>query len=221
MRKMIPNLLALLAALNLVWLFVFNYRMPSFFTKTGSREEQSIEQEALSPAEEEEAQAPETAEEGAEAGEAALQEAGQQQTGQQQTSQQEAEQQEAGEQETEAVQAPAGQTAAETGEENAQGAGENPAGAGGTTAQAGEAEGQEAGEAATLEGQRTCHPADGNTPNIRSGPGSDYGVIRMAAYNEVMNVRGEAEGGWLPIRTQDGLEGYIYADMLIIDDEAQ
>ena len=197
MRKMIPNLLALLAALNLVWLFVFNYRMPSFFTKTGSREEQSIEQEALSPAEEEEAQAPETAEEGAEAGEAALQEAGQQ----------EAEQQEAGEQETEAVQAPAGQTAAETGEENAQGAGENPAGAGGITAQAGEAEGQEAGEAATLEGQRTCHPADGNTPNIRSGPGSDYGVIRMAAYNEVMIVRGEAEGGWLPIRTQDGLEG--------------
>ena len=216
MRKMIPNLLALLAVLNLVWLFVFNYRMPSFFTKTESREEQSIEQEALSPAEEEEAQAPETAEEGSEAGEAALEEAGHQQTGLQ-----EAEQQEAGEQETEAVQAPAGQTAAETGEENAQGAGENPAGAGGTTAQAGEAEGQEAGEAATLEGQRTCHPADGNTPNIRSGPGSDYGVIRMAAYNEVMTVRGEAEGGWLPIRTQDGLEGYIYADMLIIDDEAQ
>jgi hypothetical protein len=209
MRKIIPNLLAVLAVLNLVWLFVFNYRMPSFFTKIAGREEQSIEQEALSPSEEGEVQAPETSEEGAETGEAALQEAGQQETNQQ-----------TGQQETAAAQAPAEQTGGQAAGEAAEGAAENPAGTGDAATQAGEAEAQ-AGETISLEGQRTCRPADGNTPNIRSGPGSDYGVIRMAAYDEVMIVRGEAEGGWLPIQTQDGLEGYIYEGMLIIDEEAQ
>lgn len=198
MRKIIPNLLAVLAVLNLVWLFVFNYRMPSFFTKIAGREEQSIEQEALSPSEE-----------GAETGEAALQEAGQQETNQQ-----------TGQQETAAAQAPAEQTGGQAAGEAAEGAAENPAGTGDAATQAGEAEAQ-AGGTISLEGQRTCRPADGNTPNIRSGPGSDYGVIRMAAYDEVMIVRGEAEGGWLPIQTQDGLEGYIYEGMLIIDEEAQ
>ena len=200
MRKIIPNLLAVLAVLNLVWLFVFNYRMPSFFTKIAGWDEQSIEQEALSPSEEGDAQAPETSEEGAETGEAALQEAGQQ--------------------ETAAGQAPAEQTGGQAAGEAAEGAAENPAGTGDAATQAGEAEAQ-AGGTISLEGQRTCRPADGNTPNIRSGPGSDYGVIRMAAYDEVMIVRGEAEGGWLPIQTQDGLEGYIYEGMLIIDEEAQ
>jgi hypothetical protein len=180
MRKIIPNLLAVLAVLNLVWLFVFNYRMPSFFTKIAGREEQSIEQEA----------------------------------GQQETNQQ------SGQQETAAAQAPAEQTGGQAAGEAAEGAAENPAGTGDAATQAGEAEAQ-AGETISLEGQRTCRPADGNTPNIRSGPGSDYGVIRMAAYDEVMIVRGEAEGGWLPIQTQDGLEGYIYEGMLIIDEVAQ
>ena len=192
MRKIIPNLLAVLAVLNLVWLFVFNYRMPSFITDFTARLEQSAEQEDVSFPEEE-ALTAETEEEGTEEEEEAHQEASQQ--------------------EAEEGQAPAGQEAAEAAGENTQEAGENPAGEGDGTAQA--------GETIALEGERTCRPADGNTPNIRSGPGSDYGVLRMAAYDEVMIVRGEEEGGWLPIRTQDGLEGYIFAGMLIIDEEAQ
>ena len=43
----------------------------------------------------------------------------------------------------------------------------------------------------------------------------------MARFDEVMIIRGEEEGGWLPIRTLDGQEGYIYSGMLIIDDQAQ
>ena len=71
------------------------------------------------------------------------------------------------------------------------------------------------------EGERTCHPSDGNTSNIRTGPGGNYEVLRMAAYDEVMIVRGEEEDEWLPIRTKGGLEGYIFAGMLVIDENAQ
>ncbi len=200
MKRMIPYLLALIAVLNLIWLFAFNYKMPSFFSRFAASEARNTEKEALSPAEEEEVQAPETAAEESEA---------------EQNTPQETVQQEAA-----AVQTPPGQTAGEAAEGTAEGTVGAVAGTGGTENETGETAAQ-TGETVSLEGERTCRPADGNTPNIRSGPGSDYGVLRMAAYDEVMIIRGEDEGGWLPIRTQDGLEGYIFTGMLIIDEEAQ
>ena len=183
MRRIIPYILAALAVLNLVWLFGFDYKIPSAFTHFTVRETQTTEEEeeVSVPEKEEEAQTQEPVEEaakGEEAGQETLQQAGVQETAEEQ--------------------APAEQTA-----------------------QAPDNGPPAAAETVPAEGERTCRPADGNTPNIRSGPGQDYGVIRMARFDEVMIIRGEEEGGWLPIRTLDGQEGYIYSGMLIIDDQAQ
>lgn len=64
----------------------------------------------------------------------------------------------------------------------------------------------------------TCKPKEGNAPNIRSGPGTDYNVVGTADYGEIMAVTGDAENGWLPIRTVDGLEGYVFADLVTVMD---
>ena len=199
MRRFIPYILAVIAALNLVWLFGFDYKIPSFFTRTPSRIDSLPEEEDLPEEEGEEAQAAEAAEEGTGQGTEEAAEGGQAL-------------QEAGPQETAAAQAPV-QTPQIPVRAEAETPGEAPAPAGVTAA------GTE--EIKPAAGERTCRPADGNTPNIRSGPGQDYGVIRMAGSDEVLIVRGEDEGGWLPIRTLDGQEGYVYAGMLIIDEQAQ
>ena len=183
MRRIIPYILVALAVLNLVWLFGFDYKIPSFFYRITVRETQSTEEEVSVPETEDAAQVQEPAEEaphGEETEQEALQETNLQET------------------------ADAGETPAAAGEPAA--VSETPAASGEPAAEAGE---------------RTCRPADGNTPNIRSGPGQDYGVIRMARYDEVMIIRGEDEGGWLPIRTQDGEEGYVFSGMLIIDEQTQ
>lgn len=69
---------------------------------------------------------------------------------------------------------------------------------------------------ATETAERTCRPTEGNAPNIRSGPGSNNDVIGAAGADEIMTVRGDAENGWLPIRTAAGLEGYVFADLVEI-----
>ena len=80
----------------------------------------------------------------------------------------------------------------------------------------GQGEGQETAEEGTgLETtEKTCRPTEGNAPNIRSGPGSNFDVIGAAGADEILVVRGEAEAGWLPIRTTAGLEGYVFADLV-------
>jgi uncharacterized protein YgiM (DUF1202 family) len=80
---------------------------------------------------------------------------------------------------------------------------------------------EETGGDAGEEGEKTCRPQEGNTPNIRSGPGQDYDVVGMVMEDEVLTVRGEEEEGWLPIRTGDGLEGYVFADLLVMEEDAQ
>ena len=80
---------------------------------------------------------------------------------------------------------------------------------------------EDAGETPEGERVRTCSPYEGNTPNIRSGPGMDYEVIGMAMPGEVLFVRGDEEDGWLPIRTGDGLEGYVFSGMVFMELETQ
>jgi len=62
MRRIIPCILALIAVLNLVWLFGFDYKIPSFLTRTAEREAGGIVEEEPA-AKEEEAGAPEPEEE--------------------------------------------------------------------------------------------------------------------------------------------------------------
>ncbi len=87
----------------------------------------------------------------------------------------------------------------------------------------GQGEGTEtAEEGAGLEtAETTCRPTEGNAPNIRSGPGSNFDVIGAAGADEIMTVRGEAELGWLPIRTAAGLEGYVFADLVEVMEQAE
>ena len=174
MKRIIPTILAVLAVINMIWLFVFDYRIPSLPGR-GSKEaaEPSYTEEEIQAA--------------------------------------------AGEDMTE-------QTAAENGEEPAAGEAvqeekqETEEGAQTEETEEG-AQTEEAEEGdQTEEAERTCRPAEGNAPNIRSGPGSDNEVIGSVGEGEVMTVRGEEEDGWLPIRTADGLEGYVFADLVVMDE---
>lgn len=156
MKRIIPTILAVLAVINLVWLFVFDYRIPSLPGGFSFGQAKPVISEETLPAAEGE-------EEGAEQAEDKNVE--------------------------EPVQAVL-ETAAENQEEGGQ----------------------------TEEAEMTCRPLEGNTPNIRSGPGSEYDVVGLVGSESVMTVRGEAEGGWLPIRTQDGLEGYVFEELVVIDE---
>lgn len=52
--------------------------------------------------------------------------------------------------------------------------------------------------------------------NIRKGPGTNYDVLTTAVYNEILTVYG-AENGWVHVRNEEGIEGYVsevYIEML-------
>ena len=183
MKRIIPTILAVLAVINMIWLFVFDYRIPSLPGR-GSKEaaEPSYTEEEIQAAAGEDMTEQTAAENGEEpaAGEAVQEE----------------------KQETE--------EGAQT-EETEEGAQTEEAEEGAQTEEAEEGD-------QTEEAERTCRPAEGNAPNIRSGPGSDNEVIGSVGEGEVMTVRGEEEDGWLPIRTADGLEGYVFADLVVMDE---
>lgn len=69
------------------------------------------------------------------------------------------------------------------------------------------------------ERERTCRVAEGNIPNLRSGPGSNYDVVGSAYEGEILTVTGPEEDGWLPIRNADGLEGYVFAGLVVYQDQ--
>lgn len=163
MRKIIPYIIAIVAALNLIWLFAFDYKIPDFINNTFDKMFHSAAAEDAAPAEEENGEEQQTAEGAAEQG---TQEAGQEAAGAE----------------------PGMPAVTETGIV------------------------QE--ETVPETAERTCQPTEGTAPNIRSGPGSNYDVIGAANNEDIMVVRGDAEGGWLPIRTKDGLEGYVFADLV-------
>jgi len=50
--------------------------------------------------------------------------------------------------------------------------------------------------------------------NIRQGPGTDQPVVGKAAHNEVVNVISKANDQWSLIRTDKGVEGYVYSQYL-------
>lgn len=52
--------------------------------------------------------------------------------------------------------------------------------------------------------------------NVREGPGTNYDILTTASYNEILTVYG-AEKGWVHIRNEEGIEGYVsetYVEML-------
>lgn len=50
--------------------------------------------------------------------------------------------------------------------------------------------------------------------NIRKGPGTDQPIVGKAAHHEVVTVVSQSSDLWWLVRTEDGEEGYAYAQYL-------
>lgn len=50
--------------------------------------------------------------------------------------------------------------------------------------------------------------------NIRKGPGTDQPIVGKAAHDEIINLVSRANDQWWLVRTNDGEEGYAYAQYL-------
>ncbi|WP_316756329.1 SH3 domain-containing protein [Pedobacter aquatilis] len=50
--------------------------------------------------------------------------------------------------------------------------------------------------------------------NIRKGPGTDQPIVGKAAHNEVITLVNRSNDLWWLVRTNDGEEGYCYAQYL-------
>lgn len=52
--------------------------------------------------------------------------------------------------------------------------------------------------------------------NIRKGPGTDQPIVGKAAHNEIVTLVSKANDQWWLVRTDDGEEGYAYAQYLTV-----
>lgn len=50
--------------------------------------------------------------------------------------------------------------------------------------------------------------------NIRKGPGTDQPIVGKAAHDEVITLLNKSNAQWWLVRTNDGEEGYSYAEYL-------
>lgn len=56
---------------------------------------------------------------------------------------------------------------------------------------------------------------DPNPPtNLRSGPGSNYAIVAPIQKNEIFFVDMQVSGDWLPARTSDNKNGYVYRQLV-------
>jgi uncharacterized protein YgiM (DUF1202 family) len=55
---------------------------------------------------------------------------------------------------------------------------------------------------------------DSSNLNIRKGPGTDQPIVGKAAHGEVITLVSQASEQWWQVRTNDGEEGYAYAQYL-------
>ena len=54
--------------------------------------------------------------------------------------------------------------------------------------------------------------------NIRKGPGTDQNIIAKASHHEKVTVLDQSNPFWWYVRTDDGEEGFAYAQYLAIED---
>ena len=53
-----------------------------------------------------------------------------------------------------------------------------------------------------------------NGSNVRAGPGKDYQALGTIAGDRQILYLGERNGRWVHIRTEDGIEGWIYDSLV-------
>ncbi|MBV8253014.1 MAG: SH3 domain-containing protein [Chitinophaga sp.] len=68
--------------------------------------------------------------------------------------------------------------------------------------------------ATAVEGAKLTVVTDSTNLNVRKGPGTDQPIVGKAAHGEVVSLVSKMNDQWWLIRTDDGVEGYAYAQYL-------
>lgn len=68
--------------------------------------------------------------------------------------------------------------------------------------------------AVAVEGTKVKVVTQSSNLNIRKGPGTDQPIVGKAAHGEVITLVNKSNDQWWLVRTDDGEEGYSYAQYL-------
>ena len=63
-------------------------------------------------------------------------------------------------------------------------------------------------------GSRAKVTTDKSNLNIRKGPGTDQPIVGKAAHHEIVTLVSKTNDQWWLVKTEDGEEGYAYAQYL-------
>lgn len=69
-------------------------------------------------------------------------------------------------------------------------------------------------DVAVSSGSKATVATESSNLNIRKGPGTDQEIVGKAAHNEVVTVLNKTNDQWVLIKTDDGVEGYVYTQYL-------
>ena len=70
---------------------------------------------------------------------------------------------------------------------------------------------------ANAAGSKAKVTTDSSNLNIRKGPGTDQPIVGKAAHNSTITVVSQTSDQWWLVRTDDGEEGYAYAQYLSVE----
>ena len=205
MKKVIWNILVALSVINLIWLFIFDYRIPRLPSLLVSRQAE---------------ERPETVEEASQEGEKTDKEKQKAETetsaGSEEITEAAAEVIEA-EEETALASEETAETASEVteSEEEMNPSSEEIAETAPDEHEAEEKANNQHEPEPEDEGLRKCVVNEGYSARIRSGPGTDYEIVTEKEEGSILIITGEMEDDWYPVRSEDGtIEGYIYSDLV-------
>lgn len=68
--------------------------------------------------------------------------------------------------------------------------------------------------ATAVNGGKVKVTTESSNLNIRKGPGTDQPIVGKAAHDEVITLVNKSNDQWWMVRTNDGEEGYAYAQYL-------
>ncbi|MFD2921593.1 SH3 domain-containing protein [Terrimonas rubra] len=68
--------------------------------------------------------------------------------------------------------------------------------------------------AVAVEGTKVKVVTESSNLNIRKGPGTDQPIVGKAAHGEIITLVNKSNDQWWLVRTDDGEEGYSYAQYL-------
>ena len=66
---------------------------------------------------------------------------------------------------------------------------------------------------------RKCRVISSKNARIRSGPGTEYERITSVPRETILMVLDVEDNGWVHVRTDDGVEGYVSGDLIEFIDE--